>query len=240
MQIQSTQNYNYTDSQKISASNSKQPSFEKIHRIQIHKSLFTAEGKTYEELLLSFKKFYDSVNRLAVGAQHQILQENKGKMEIDTVSANYGNIIREIHFGVYPETFQFGTFQVLKDQSGKGPWWLAQHLNIQEPKPTREDYHTFMVYTGDDHKKINKIFKFPNFLPVKFKALKDLREKLAKDEIRSNDENYWFSLLKAKYFDEATNKKFANTPVSTLEINPGDKEEKLFNFISESMPIRLD
>lgn len=213
------------------------PSFRQIYRIQVNHSLFPKP----DELNSAFDAFSSGYRKMLNIISNQKADDIKHLPK----SAGFKNrmkalinVIQESNINICFDKALYSNFQTLKANTGFGKAWLALHLKMDEPKPIKDGYHTYFVYTGDDAKKFAKLDKKNKRGELTQKAYEKAQEKLYAGEIEQYDYQYWASIFCAEEYDKAVQQTFANSKITAIELNKEeDFQKKLCTVIYNSMPI---
>lgn len=217
--------------------NNNNTSFKNIYKVQMKHSLFPHPDELTSAFDVFVSVYHKTLNMISTRRADEIKNLSKTIGFKDRLKSAL-NIRKENTVNICFDNAFYSNFQILKTNTGYSKGWLALHLKIDEPKPIKEGYHTYFVYTGEDAKAVSKFDKKGKRYELLQNAYIRAQEKLHNGEIEPYDYQYWTSMLHADEHDKAIRQKFANNKITTIEINNADDiENRLFPIIYKSMPI---
>lgn len=212
-------------------------SFKRIYKVQVKHSLFPKPDEL-NSAFGSFSSGYRSLLNIIAKRRTEEVKNLPQNVKFRDRFKSLIGIIKEGNINICFDKALYSNFQTLKASTGFGKNWLALHLKMDEPKPIKEGYHTFFVYTGDDAKKFAKLDKQSKRFELTQKAYARAQEKLYKGEIEQYDYQYWATIFHAEEYDKAVRQQFADKKMTSMIINtPDDFQNKLCPVIYNSMPI---
>lgn len=200
--------------------------FKQLYKVQVKSGCFQKPK--------DFEYFYTCLLQKACELKKSEINNSFKKIGFLNLFKTFFKMSAENDFSVVKETGFFNQFNNLKNNTGVDPWWLARRLDIEEPKPIRDGYDTFFIYTGNDRITEGKILNSV----VRKNIESKLDERCSTGEIKYENRDYWRELLPADLYDEKIMIEFENKEIKEIEINNLETDsQKLFDAIYESMPI---
>lgn len=216
---------------------SNKTSFRRIYKIQVNHSLFPKPDEI-NSAFGSFSAGYRKMLNIISNSRVAELKKSAGNMSFKNIIKSIIQIRKESKVNIIFDKALYSNFQTLKANTGFGKDWLALHLKMDEPKPIKEGYHTYFVYTGEDAKAVGKIDSNSKRFELSQKGYEKAQQKLYAGEIEQYDYQYWASVFCAEEYDKAVQKAFADNKITAIELNKEeDFQKKLCSIIYKSMPI---
>jgi hypothetical protein len=205
--------------------NNKNLSFEKIYRIKVSPDCFY-KGKSPINIFDDFNKRYSATSNYINNQAIESLSKSK-KFGFFKKIKTLLKIISESKPCSFMESLNFNNFQIMKATTGNADWWLASHLNIEEPKPISDKHHTFFVFTGEDKLKLMELRNFKNFYKIKNENSEIIEDKCIKNEYKDYDINYWTNILYSKKLDKMVKDTFPAEKIEDITINNNNEFYKI-------------
>ncbi len=203
--------------------------FCQIYKIPVNRNLFNSSEKIYKDFS---EQMFILLNELSFKKQIESALAIKEKKGLKAFFKNFENLAKigdELKYILDFETPGYQIYDKLQKTTGCASWWLARHLNIEEPKPLSETHHTFFLYTGKDCTNYQKVYKSKNSFTELFNKQKLVQNKILSGEYRSNDISYWPKLLLAKDFESSLCKMHTEIKPKEITIDSANDLHKIFD-----------
>lgn len=213
--------------------------FEKIYRVKVNHNLFVSavDKKQITDPQKILNLFLNELQSYVVSLR-QIVRDG---LKINTEKHGFFNARRYEKFVgenlsslISFENPTYRKYHELAANTNCAQWWLARHLNIEEPKPASDTHHTFLITTGDDILKLNKAVSL-EILKKSFSSGREIRYKVDSGEYRREDIPYYKKLAMATDKETATNNFLSKNKVEDFVINNQNDLEDFYLSINDSI-----
>lgn len=159
----------------ISNINNNQPAFKQLSIVQIPRKAFRCPNN-YSASLREFTSF------LNTNAMQKPVKRNFWG-RIPKVDKKYDLFLEQPGYTfIRDELKQAGNYSLE---------WLNLHTGIETPKPMREDYHSFVVFSGEEHSVIKQILSPLNKEKYTQRVLGEFEQQKSKGK---NPDFLWFAV----------------------------------------------
>lgn len=192
------------------------PSFKQVYRLHFNKALFGPESN-YPEMCKNIE--IAMKRRLKELKKERFSEINAEKNDFLTKSTKKMTASINSFLKVLPETLKFLEYKELQNSTGYAPHWLTNHLKIKAPKPFRENYYTFSVYTNEEYVNLQKLFFNSAQKRFSREVQSVLQKNLANGKYKDYDSKYWKQILYAETFDKKVKEIEKNGTIERFVIN---------------------
>lgn len=215
----------------INNSNKKNTNFGQLHRVQISHDFFDKS--------LTVRGLIDDFNgRIKVRTQELEFEFNKSISKkdgfLEVLLSTFKNSQDNSYLSVF-ETQRYRDLRIFHETNGYSSWWLPRRLEIDEPKPVSDKYHTFSIYTGEDNIKVKDLLNKKALKKMKETANEKAQEYWILGRCKKENQPFWEFIL---FSDELDNMFAKFTENRKFKEHTIDTQEKFTKFLDEAFPLQ--